>query len=117
MNPSVSNRKTSRGVQECLDSMIGELQPGDPGSGVGDHWIVDRGERFLASGRVVTELLDVQETSVGGEADLAECGQVGQSFPDLEIPGVVDGGLGPQGLVFLVALLDRGVFVVDAGWG
>jgi hypothetical protein len=39
--------------------------------------------------------LDVEQTSVGGEADLGQCGQVVQPFADVEItPGVVDRGLG-----------------------
>jgi len=48
-----------------------------------------------AGDRVVAESLDVQQTSVGAEADLPQRGQIGQPFPDLEVAGVVDGGLGP----------------------
>jgi hypothetical protein len=44
--------------------------------------------------RVVAEVLDVEETPVGGEADLPQGGQIIQSFPDLEVAGVVDGGFG-----------------------
>ena len=39
-------------------------------------------------------------------------GQVSQPFADLEVAGVVDGGLGPERSSFLVVLLDRGVLVV-----
>jgi len=38
--------------------------------------------------------LDVEQTSVGGEADLPQRGQVGQPSADGEVVGVVDGGLG-----------------------
>jgi len=61
----------------------------------------------------MAESLDAQQAPVGGVADLPQCGQIGQSFPDPEIAGVVDGGFGTQGLPFLVVLLDRGVLVVD----
>lgn len=45
-------------------------------------------------------------------------GQVGQPFPDGEIVGVIDGGLGPQRPAFLVVLLDSAVLVVDVqAWG
>jgi hypothetical protein len=57
--------------------------------------VVDGAERFGAAGRVVAESLDAEQAPVGGEADLAERGQVGQPFPDPEVTGVVDGGLGP----------------------
>jgi hypothetical protein len=48
-----------------------------------------------AGDRVVAESLDVQQTPVGGEADLPQRGQIGQPFPDRKVAGVVDGGLGP----------------------
>jgi hypothetical protein len=38
--------------------------------------------------------LDAQQAPVGGKADLPEGGQIGQPFPDDEVVGVVDGGLG-----------------------
>ena len=36
---------------------------------------------------------------------------------DTEVTGVVDGGLGPEGLALLVILLDPGVLVVDVEGG
>ena len=50
--------------------------------------------------RVVADLLDAQQAPVGVEADLRQRGQIGQSFPDPEIVGVVDRRLGPQRLSF-----------------
>ena len=41
-----------------------------------------------------------------------------QALANAEIVGVVDRGLGAQGAVFLVVLLDPGVLVIDVqGWG
>src|SRR5205807_1217834 len=55
--------------------------------------------------------------SVGGVADLLQGRQVGQPFAQAEVGGVVDGGLGAQGLAELVVLLDLGVLAghVQAG--
>jgi hypothetical protein len=66
-------------------------------------------EHGVADDRVVADRLGVEETPVGGEADLPQGGQVAQSFADPEVPGVVDGGLGAKGSSFLVILLDLGV--------
>src|SRR6478609_2286938 len=61
----------------------------------------------------MAESLDVQQTSVGVEADLPQRGQIGQPFPDPEIAGVVDGGFGPKSPSLLVVLLGSGVLVID----
>ena len=55
---------------------------------------------------VVAQLLDVEQTSVGSEADLPQARQVLEPFADGKVPGVVDGGLGAQSASFLVVLLD-----------
>jgi hypothetical protein len=36
--------------------------------------------------------------TVGGEADLPQRGQIYKTFPDLEVPGVIDGDLSATGL-------------------
>ena len=59
--------------------------------------------------RVVADSLDAEQAPVGGVADLPQRRQIRRSFPDPEIVGVGDGGLGARGLP---VLLDRGVFVV-----
>jgi hypothetical protein len=51
-------------------------------------------------------------TSVGGEADLPQCGQIGQPFADRKVGGVIDRGFGAQRFSFLLVLLDSGVLVV-----
>ena len=48
----------------------------------------------FADPAIVAESLDVQETSVGLEADLPQSGEIMQPFVDLEVTRVVDGGLG-----------------------
>ena len=55
---------------------------------------------------VVADSLDAERAPVGGVADLPQRGQIRRSFPDPEIVGVGDGGLGARGLPLL---LDRGV--------
>jgi len=40
----------------------------------------DGGERGGSGGGVVADVFDVQQTSVGGEADLPQCGEVRQPF-------------------------------------
>ena len=57
-------------------------------------------------------VLDAEQAPVGGVADLPQRGQIRRSFPDPEIVGVGDDGLGARGIPLL---LDRGVFVVHAG--
>src|ERR687898_198818 len=82
------------------------------GDGVGED-----GEGGGTGDRVVVESLDAEEAPVGGEADLAECGQVGQPLPDLKIVAVVDGGFGAQRSSLFVILLDRRGFVVHVQAG
>ena len=70
-------------------------------------------ESIFADRAVVAETLDVEQTSVGLEADLPQGGQVLQPLADAEVARVVDGGLGAKRAAFLVVLLDAGVLVVD----
>ena len=58
------------------------------------------------------QTLDVEQTSVGGEADLPQRGQVAQSTADAEVAAVIDGRLGTEGLTLFVVLLDLRVLVV-----
>ena len=51
------------------------------------------------------------------EADLSQLRQVVKPLADIEITGVVDGGLGAQSTAFFVVLLDAGAFVVDVQGG
>jgi hypothetical protein len=55
---------------------------------------------------VVADSLNVQQTSVGSEADLPQGGKVFQPLADLEVQGVVKRRLRAQGASFLVILFD-----------
>jgi hypothetical protein len=50
----------------------------------------------------VAQTLEVEQAAIGGKADLAQRGQVGQAFGDVEVVGVADRGLGPEGAAFPV---------------
>ena len=81
-------------AQERLHTRIGE--------GQGGHALVaddlgprDLLERVVAEEAIVAELLDVEQTSIGGEADRPQRGQVVQPFADGKVTGVVDRRFGP----------------------
>jgi hypothetical protein len=57
--------------------------------------LLDGMEGVFTDRAIMADALDVEQTSVGLEADLPECGKVVKPFADLEVAGVVDGGLGP----------------------
>jgi hypothetical protein len=73
---------------------VAETETGDPVTGVGDDRVVQGGEGFRGADRVVAESLDAEQAPVGGNADLPQRGQIGQPFPDAEVVGIVDRGLG-----------------------
>jgi len=59
-------------------------------------------EGILAQGAVVTDLLDLEQPPIGGEADAAPCRQVVQQAPDAEVVAVVEVVSVLQGLALLV---------------
>jgi len=83
-----------------MAALLSQSQPGDAGAAGGGDGVGDRVKGLGFGDRVVADLLDAQQAPVGVEADLPQCGQIGQSFPDTEIAGVVDRRLGPQRLPF-----------------
>jgi hypothetical protein len=87
-----------------VDASVAEAEPGHSApvdvGGLGD--VVEDG---VADDRVVADRLGVEESPVGGEADLPQGGQVAQPFADPEVTRVVDGGLGAKGGSFLVVSL------------
>lgn len=78
-----------------MASLLADAQAGDAGAGGGGDRVGDGVERVDAGDRVVADCLDAQQAPVGFEADLPQCGQIRQSFPDAEIVGVVDRRFGP----------------------
>ena len=66
----------------------------------------------FAQGTVVADRLDLEQASVGVEADLAQRRQVMQPPAESEVAGIVDGGFGAQRLSVLVILLDAAVLIV-----
>ena len=110
--PGGQEAKDDQDAEQRLDAWVAEAQRGC--ALVIDHdGLADLVEGLLADVAVRADSLDVEETSVGLEADLSQRGEVMEAFADPEVAGVVDRGLGPQGLVLLVVLLDPGMFVVD----
>ena len=105
------------GVQEGVSVLIGEAQAGGTLATCDDR-AIDCLEGILAEDAIVAEALDLDKPAVGGKADLAQLGQIGQTFADPEVIGVVDRGLGAQGPVFLVVLPDPRALVIDVQrWG
>jgi hypothetical protein len=98
--------ENQQGLEQGVGAAVPEAESGDAVPVGCDDGVVHGGEGLLGVDWVVAESLDAQQASVGGEADLPQCGQIGQSFPDSEIAGVVDGGLGAQRRSVLVILLD-----------
>jgi len=78
---------------------------------------IDALKGILGEDAVVTEALDFEQPAVCAEAYFAQFRQVMQSLADGEVVGVVDGRFGAQSALFLVILLDPGVFVVDVKRG
>ena len=94
-NPSGWSRKISSADSRAWLRCWPRRSPGTRVPGVGGDR-VGEGVQVAGSGdRVVVESLDAQQAPVGFEADLPQRGQIHKTFPDVEVAGVVDGGLGP----------------------
>src|SRR5262245_52455163 len=75
-------------------------------------------QSFFSNSAILAETFDFENTSVGGKADLPQCGQVTQPFADGKVTGVVDGGFGAGSYLahlgnLLEILLAATVFIVD----
>jgi hypothetical protein len=75
-----------------VGALLTEPQAWDGGAGGGGDGVGDGVQGVDAGDRVVADCLDAQQAPVGGEADLPQCGQICQSFPNTEITSIVDGG-------------------------
>jgi hypothetical protein len=89
-------------LEEGVGAAISQAQPGDACSGVGDDGVVEGVEGFGGADRVVAESLDAQQAPVGGEADLPQCGQMCQPFPDRKITDFRAGIGVPEGILGLI---------------
>ena len=67
----------------------------------------------LGQGTVLTDGFDLQQAAIGLKADGPQGGQVDEFAADAEVAGVVDGGLGAQGVVELKVLLDLRMLIAD----
>ena len=98
--------------QKCLDARVSEAEGGS--TLILD---LDRLLEFLeglgTEVAIVGDLFHLEDTPIGGEANLPEFGQVVQPAADPKVIGVVDGRLGAQSPAFLVILLEVRVFIVD----
>jgi hypothetical protein len=70
-------------------------------------------ESILTQDRIVAQLLDVQETSVGCKGQLPQAREIVERLADAEVAGVVDNQLCPQRGAFLEVLLEEGAFVIQ----
>src|SRR5215472_16923975 len=70
-------------------------------------------ERGFTDEAIMADALDVEQTSVGCKAELAQFGKVYDASTDTKITRVVDGRFSSKGFPLLVVLLDAGLLVVD----
>src|SRR5437879_2804085 len=68
---------------------------------------------LFGQNRIVRDGLDFEHTPVGLKSDVAKRRQVVETLSDVEVAGVVDGGLGAERLAFFVILLNARAFVVN----
>src|ERR1700686_1406305 len=109
---ALDEKEQQQDVQESLHARIGEAQRRGALVIYGDRplHVLEGG---FADEAVVTDALDVEQTSVGRKADLAQFREIFDAPADGEVAGVVDGGFGAKRLSLLVVLLDAGLLVID----
>src|SRR5216683_5157064 len=99
-------------MQQRVDARIGKAQARGT-LAAGRDRAVDALKGIFRQDAIMADMLDIEQAVVGRKTDFAQLRQIAQTPADAEIVAVVDGGLGAQGAVFLVVLLDPGVFVID----
>ena len=99
-------------MQQRVDARIGKAQARGP-LAAGRDRAVDALKGIFRQDAIMTDMLDIEQAAVGRKTDFAQLRQIKQTPADAEIVAVIDGGFGAQGAVFLVVLLDPGVFVLD----
>ena len=109
---ALDEEEQEQDVQEGLNARIGEPQCcGAPV--VHDDGFLHVLEGGFADEAIVTDALDVEQTSVGRKADLTQFLKIFDASADGEVAGVVDRRLRSESLSFLVVLLDTRFLVVD----
>src|SRR5450756_687938 len=99
-------------VEQGLNAEVGEAQGRGPLAIQRDRFLHFL-ERRLTDEAVMTDALDVEQTSIGCEAYGAELIEIFDASTDFEVASVINGGFGSECLAFLVVLLDPVLFVVD----
>lgn len=98
--------------EQSLDAWIIEMQRCHP-LPVHLSRLGEVAEGVFPDPAIAAQSLDVEEMSVGREADLPQSREILESFADLEVAGVIDGGFGAQGAALFVVLLDARLLVVE----
>ena len=111
-NGALDEKEHEQDVQESLDAWIGETQC-RRALIIDDDGLLQILEDDFADEAVVTDALDVEQTSVGRKGDFAQLRQVFDASADGEVAGVIDGGFGSKRFSLFVILLDAGLLVVD----
>src|SRR5215831_3861840 len=103
---------TTAGRAKTLDTRVGKTQrrcallPDR-------YWLLHFLECSFADEAIMADALDVEQTSVGCKADLAQLSKILDTAADTKVACVVDGRFGSQCLQQLVILLDTRLLVVD----
>src|SRR5215831_16121260 len=107
---ALDEEKQQQDVEERLNARIGKTQR-RRALIVYDDRFLHVLERCFADEAVVADALDVEQTSAGRKADLAQFFKILDAPADGEVAGVVDRGFGSKRLSLLVILLDAALFV------
>src|SRR4249919_155168 len=108
---ALDEKEQKQDLQQGLNARIGEAQRRGASVIHSDGFLHVLEGRF-ADEAVVTDALDVEQTSVGRKADLAQVLEIFDASANGEVAGV-DRGFRSKGLSLLVVLLDAGFLVVD----
>ena len=109
---ALDEKEQEQDVQETLDTRVGKAQGGC--ALLSDrYWVLQVLERGFTDEAMMADALDVEQTSVGCKADLAQFGKVYDASANTKITRVVDGRFGPESLPLLVVLLDTRLLVID----
>ena len=109
---ALDEKEQKQDLQQGLNARIGEAQRRGA-SVIHSDGFLHVLEGSFADEAVVTDALDVEQTSVGRKADLAQVLEIFDASANGEVQGVVDRGFRSKGLSLLVVLLDAGFLVVD----